>query len=83
MKREFLINRSEKENLRKQMALLSKVSETATDSVLSNMSIAMCQIDERLNIHNIRLIVFLVVMFINLEVSFFVLIKKFFRSKSR
>lgn len=80
IRREFLINRSEKENLRKQMALLSKVSETATDSALSDMSIAMCQIDERLNIHNSRFIVFLVVMFINLEVSFFVLIKKFFRT---
>ena len=78
MKREFLINRSEKENLRKQMALLSKVSEAATDSTLSDISIAMCQIDKRLNIHNIRFILFFQVVFINLAVSIFVLIKKFF-----
>lgn len=76
MKREFLINRSEKENLRKQMALLSKVSEAATDSTLSDISIAMCQIDKRLNMHNIRFILFFLVVLTNLIVAFTLLCRR-------
>ncbi len=69
----------EKEILRKQLKLLSEDSQSAIESDLANLSIAMCKVYERLHIESRFLIFafFLVIIFDSL-VSFVILIKKFF-----